>query len=157
MIEHITDTKTADLNGVYFEDIDALVSDKKEAWLVYTFLYYYFSTECAAEKFTREKHKGNYRFVYGVGYGVGMQENSQGEQYNLFDWGDIPIDCNPKDEWNWVEWGKVAETHGITIDDLLSEPLPMLVFDLISYYGHENIFGSSYYPFEIRTRRDKWN
>jgi hypothetical protein len=51
MIQHIEDTKTKDLSGVYFEDIDALVSSKKEAWLVNNFLFRYFSTERAAEAY----------------------------------------------------------------------------------------------------------
>lgn len=55
MIQHIENTKTADLAGVYFDDIDALVSSKKEAWLVYTFLWHYFSTETAAQAFINGK------------------------------------------------------------------------------------------------------
>lgn len=51
LITHITNTKTSELHDVYFEDIDALVSSKKEAWLVYTFLWRYFSTEKAAQAF----------------------------------------------------------------------------------------------------------
>lgn len=49
MIRHIEDTNS--IEGVYFEDIDALVSSKSEAWLIVKFYYYYFSTKEAAEKF----------------------------------------------------------------------------------------------------------
>lgn len=51
MIQHICSTDTEDLEGVYFEDVDALVSSKTEAWLVYNGRYFYFSTESAAEAF----------------------------------------------------------------------------------------------------------
>lgn len=49
-IQHITDTQTPDLQGVYFEDIDALVSERKEAWLVDIFLLKYYSSEQAAKE-----------------------------------------------------------------------------------------------------------
>lgn len=52
MIQHIEDTQTADLSGVYFEDIDALVSSKNEAWFVNNFLFLYFSKESAAEAYS---------------------------------------------------------------------------------------------------------
>ena len=48
MIELIKNTKRDHLEGVYFEDIDDLVSSKDKAWLVYTLLFRYFSTEKAA-------------------------------------------------------------------------------------------------------------
>lgn len=51
MVQHINNTQTPDLAGVYFEDIDALVSSQKEAWLVNNFLFRYFSTEAAAEAY----------------------------------------------------------------------------------------------------------
>lgn len=45
---HITDTKTQDLVGVYFEGCDDLVSSETEAWLVYSWYYRcykYYKTE----------------------------------------------------------------------------------------------------------------
>ena len=89
-----------------------------------------------------EGHEKDYHFIYGVGVG------SDGE-YNSFDCSDVPIDCNPTEEWDWVKWDKVADMCGVTVKDFLAMPLPMIVYDLVSYYGYENIFGSSYYPFEI--------
>lgn len=55
MIQHIQNTQTTDLNGVYFEDIDALVSSQEDAWLVYKFFWYYFSTKKAAESFVERR------------------------------------------------------------------------------------------------------
>ena len=51
MVQHIENTKTPALNGVYFDDIEELVSSRSEAWLVYSFLWYYFSTKDAALAF----------------------------------------------------------------------------------------------------------
>lgn len=49
MIHKVTDT--SELKDVYFEDIDALVGSQDEAFLVYTFYFYYYSTlEAAQEK-----------------------------------------------------------------------------------------------------------
>ena len=47
MIQLIKNTKRDHLEGVYFEDIDDLVSSKDKAWLL-PFLRKYFSTEKAA-------------------------------------------------------------------------------------------------------------
>lgn len=91
-------------------------------------------------------HENDYHFIYGVD---GRDKEGKGFTYTMFDWGDIPIDCNPEKEWNWVNWKEVADSSGMSKKDFLKMPLPMIVESLISYYGHENIFGSSYYPFEI--------
>ena len=89
-------------------------------------------------------HENDYHFIYGVGL------DSNGN-YNLFDWGDVAIDCNPEKEWDFVEFDKVAECNGMSKADFLKMPLPLIVESLVSYYGYENIFGSSYYPFTIKT------
>lgn len=53
MIQKINKTNAAFLKGVYFEDINALVSSKDEAYLVRSFYFFYFSTlEAAKEKST---------------------------------------------------------------------------------------------------------
>ena len=54
MIQHIKQTQAEHLKGVYFEDIDALVSTQSEAWLVNAFYFKYFSTWEAAEAFNRK-------------------------------------------------------------------------------------------------------
>jgi len=85
-------------------------------------------------------------------YGVGMTENENGEpEYNLFDWADIPVGTDPRDEWNFVNWKAVAECSGMTELKLLEMPLTYIVETLVSYYGYEDVFGSSYFPFPINT------
>jgi hypothetical protein len=54
-------------------------------------------------------------------------------------------DTNPKTEWNWVDWAEVAQCRGCTVAELQSNPLPWLVYNLVSYYGWENVFGSVYH------------
>jgi hypothetical protein len=92
-----------------------------------------------------EGHEKDFHFVYGVG----VHETDNGIEYNTFDWADVPIDTDPEKEWHFVDWAAVCSFVGMEKADFLSQPLPMIVCDLISYYGHENVFGSSYYPFEI--------
>jgi hypothetical protein len=101
------------------------------------------------KKFTRGNHKGNYHFIYGVEISMKTGE------YVSFDWGDIKIDCNPKEEWNFVDWKAILSFIGYEGEEeryFQGDMLPQIVADLISYYGYENIFGSSYYPFEIHKR-----
>lgn len=89
-----------------------------------------------------EGHEEDFHFIYGV------NGNEKGE-YNRFDWADVPIDVNPESEWDFVKWEKVSKFVGMSKDEFLKQSIPYIVFDLIAYYGSENIFGSSYYPFEI--------
>lgn len=51
MIQHIKDTKSKELDTVYFDDINELVSSKEEAFLVTNWYLRYFSTKEAAEKY----------------------------------------------------------------------------------------------------------
>lgn len=52
MINHIT--VSSELKDVYFEDIDAPVSSKKECYEILAFYYYYFSTLEAAKQKAKE-------------------------------------------------------------------------------------------------------
>lgn len=57
MITHIKNTQTADLKGAFFEDIDELVSNKPEAWLVNGWYFRYCSTKEAAEEQSKNSGK----------------------------------------------------------------------------------------------------
>jgi hypothetical protein len=90
-----------------------------------------------------EGHEKDYHFIYGVG------KDKNGD-FVSFDWGDLSLGTNPKEEWNWIkDFNEVATSCGVSKEDFLKRELPQIVFDLISYYGYENILGSSYYPFPI--------
>jgi len=85
-------------------------------------------------------------------YGVGLKENDGEFEYNLFDWADFSENIDFESEFDWVEWDKVSDCCGYNILQAYKEDktrLPMIVYDLVSYYGYENIFGASYYPFKI--------
>ena len=86
---------------------------------------------------------GEYKFIYGVGY------NDDGQEYNLFGYATEDADTDPREEWGFAEWDKICSFVGQTETEFFSQPLPQIVYDLISYYGYENVFGSSYYPFAI--------
>lgn len=91
-------------------------------------------------------HEKDYHFIYGVRHDIG------GEYYDRFDWGDVPIDCDVLKEWNWIDIDAVLSFVGMNREEWLALPLPMIVFDLISYYGVENIFGDLYSSFQITNR-----
>ena len=93
-----------------------------------------------------EGHEKDYHFIYGVGM---HEDKYNGIEYNTFDWADIPIDTDPEKEWDFVDWQAVCSFVGMDKKTFLSQPIPLIVYDLVSYYGYENILGSSYYPFEI--------
>lgn len=90
----------------------------------------------------------DYKFIFGVNLGP----NEYGEmEYTEFDWGNVAKKADPLKEWDWIDdWDKVFLNTGLTKDDFLEIPLPHIVSDLISYYGSENILGSSYHTFTIQ-------
>jgi hypothetical protein len=53
-------------------------------------------------------------------------------------------DLDPKREWSWVDWERVATSHGLSVAELLALPLPGIVTALLSQYGAENVFGASH-------------
>jgi hypothetical protein len=89
-----------------------------------------------------EGHEKDFHFIYGVGV-------DQDGSYNKFDWADVSINTDPEKEWDFVDWEKLGEFVGMSKEEFLKQSIPFIVYDLIAYYGTENIFGSSYYPFEI--------
>lgn len=57
MIRKVKDTSADFLKGVYFEDINELVSNKPEAFLVQSFYFFYYSTAEAAKTKARSIHQ----------------------------------------------------------------------------------------------------
>ena len=91
----------------------------------------------------KETSKDNYLFYYGIG----IDYNGN---YNLFDY------CNySKNDLmdlineSWVNLPDVLSFVGQTKKEWLELNHIFLIFDLGSYYGYENIFGSSYGGFEV--------
>ena len=79
--------------------------------------------------------KKDYKFIYAIGYDDRCNAN-------LFDYAFMPIDTTAKDEFDWADWDDVYSYTGLTADEFHAQDLPRIISDLISYYGHENVFGS---------------
>lgn len=77
-------------------------------------------------------------FVYGIKVG-------HNGDYIRFDRCSLPKTIDPRSEWNWVDWGTIADYSDQSEEKVLAEPLPRIVDTLLWYYGHENVFGSSYW------------
>lgn len=87
---------------------------------------------------------------YGIAWIVGPDNTVQfyyGVQHNgmfftRFDGCSLPADMDIKQEFDWVNWEGINSFIG---GDNIEEPFTQQIQDLLSYYGYENIFGSSYW------------
>lgn len=75
-----------------------------------------------------------YLFYYGIQH--------TGEEWYMFDFCSFPKNMDIRKEFDFVEWDKVNAFIG---GDIMEYSLPQQISDLVSYYGAENIFGSSYW------------
>lgn len=91
-----------------------------------------------------EERETEFHFIFGVGV------NDSGE-YTSFEWGDITKDIDFEKEYDWVKWEDVLSYTGMDEADFFQMPIPNIISDLLSYYGYEEIFGTAYYPFEIKS------
>lgn len=83
-------------------------------------------------------------------FGIGVEETDCGDinyyrfdRWNRFGEDDLPL----KD--SWFELSDVVQFTGMSEDGWLKQNLLNKIADCISYYGTENIMGSSYYGFVI--------
>lgn len=53
--------------------------------------------------------------------------------------------CDPRKEWDWVDWAEFLSYFGMGEAEWLALPFPEQAGDLFRYYGAENVFGSSYW------------
>jgi hypothetical protein len=74
-------------------------------------------------------------------YGIGLKE----EDYNQFDRCSFALDLDVYKEFDWACFEEVHLCMGSIKEDWDALPLPQKIYDLVSYYGFENIFGSSYW------------
>ena len=79
------------------------------------------------------KDENEITFYYGI-----KRDDSE---FIKFDWGSVSKDINLKQEYDWVDFKAV---NSFTGQDTLTLPLSQQINDLISYYGYENVFGTSY-------------
>jgi hypothetical protein len=50
-----------------------------------------------------------------------------------------------RQEYAWVDWISFLSTMGARREEWDAQPFAIRIFDLLNYYGYENIFGSSHW------------
>jgi hypothetical protein len=76
-------------------------------------------------------------------YGIKTELNECGEHdFTRFDFCSIDKEIDIKEEFDWVDFEAVNDFVG---GGFFENPLEFQINDLISYYGYENVFGTSYY------------
>ena len=83
------------------------------------------------------ERENEYHFIYGI------KSNDHGD-FTHFDWADIDKSIDFKPNYNWVDWDCIYSYVGMTAADWHSQPIPLKIYDLLNYYGYENVFGTSY-------------
>jgi hypothetical protein len=79
---------------------------------------------------------------YLIYYGIKTDDNA--DEYTRFDFSTISKDIDIKKEYSWVnEWEGVMAFSGI--DDMSKVDVITQIDALLSYYGFENVFGSTYH------------
>ena len=79
-------------------------------------------------------------------YGIKMNDCD----FTRFDRIQIDKSIDVRKEYDWAEFDAVESFTGTTRKDWDKLELPQKIFDLITYYGFENVCGSSYWEgFEI--------
>lgn len=82
----------------------------------------------------------DWKFIYGI------KVNDHNEYYK-FDFGWIA----KLDDLDWTDFKDVASYVGLSVEKWKALELPQQVMDCFSYYGYEDVFGSSYSGgFEIK-------
>ena len=91
--------------------------------------------------------KNEYHFIYGINKKFNSEYGQN--EYALFDHGYLTLSDFIDMLESWANDESFYSCHDTNKDQLI-ENFPFSVYDLYSYYGYENIFGSSYYDgFEI--------
>jgi hypothetical protein len=79
-------------------------------------------------------------FYYGIRY--------EGQDFNRFDFCSLSNDIDIKEEYDWIEetdWQSIVRYVGMDMNEWLELPLTAQIFDLMQYYGYQNIFGECYW------------
>ena len=92
--------------------------------------------------------KKKYEFIYGIGYDDNANYNKfDSATMDYFEFIELIND-------GWIDLNSVLSSIGISEAEFMGN-FPNSVGDLISYYGYEEIFGTSYWEgFEIKKGED---
>ena len=79
-------------------------------------------------------------------YGISMSDDNEYREplYNRFDFRSFPADLDVKKEFDFADFDRVCSFVGMDEAEWLETPITSKIFDLMAYYGYENIFGTSY-------------
>ena len=81
-------------------------------------------------------------FIYGI--------KMNGGDYSRFDRIQIDKSIDVRKEYDWADFKEIESFTGSTRKEWDKLELPQKINDLITYYGFENVFGSTYWEgFEI--------
>lgn len=78
-------------------------------------------------------------FYYGINTGL---NDCNDMDYITFDFCSIDKNIDIKSEYDWADFDSVNDFVG---GGFFDQDLTMQIFDLLQYYGYENVFGSTYY------------
>lgn len=67
------------------------------------------------------------------------------EEESRFDRTTFDADLAPSKEWDWADWDAMRRCFGKGDNYPDKAPLPLVIQELTSYYGTENVFGTSYW------------
>ncbi len=82
---------------------------------------------------------GGWLFVHRASHGKGWDRTS------------FTSETDPRKEWDWISRKDILEFVGMTEAEWDALPFPHKVADLVSYYGVEEIFGTTYWDgFQIK-------
>ena len=73
----------------------------------------------------------------------GIEHND--EEYTKFDFCSFPANMDVFTEFDWVKFEDVFSSIGQDKDTFKNTHFPYQIADLVSYYGSEEIFGTSYW------------
>ena len=77
-----------------------------------------------------------------VYYGIKQELNDCNDyEWIEFNWASYPMNINVREEWNWVNFSDINSFVG---SKFFEQSLHYKIYDLLSYYGYENVFGTSY-------------
>ena len=74
-------------------------------------------------------------------YAIGFDDNNDAI---TFDWSDLNADTDIFDECSWADFSAVCQYAGMSYQEWSEILLTDQIKDLISYYSHENVFGTTY-------------
>lgn len=124
------------------QGLEGVDADIETSLIEYGFAYKPVEEEVFFANEQGERFDVDYEFIYGIGYG-------EDGNYNKFDKAHMTTkEFVELIEEDWFDLNDVLEFTGMKKNDFINL-FPLSVYDCISYYGYQSIFGDSYGGFEL--------